>query len=113
MDDIKLVIPRISKDSLEINLKKGDILFIVGPNGSGKSALMQRFALSRKFKWITAHRQTWISSAKNNLTLESRLSSETNRRSYTSKPEARWTDSHSKSDWSAILFDLEAKEKCN
>jgi ABC-type lipoprotein export system ATPase subunit len=110
MPEINLRIPRISSDPITLTLKNGDQLFIVGPNGSGKSALMQRFALNRKFKWITAHRRTWISSAKNNLTPDSRQKSETNRRSYISNPAARWTDSHSENDWSAILFDLEAKE---
>lgn len=110
MQEIKLEIPRISNDPITLTLKNGDQLFIVGPNGSGKSALMQRFASNHNFKWITAHRQTWISSAKNNLTPESRQQSERNRRSYTSQPEARWADSYSGNDWSAILFDLEDKE---
>ena len=112
MEEIKLGIPRTLNNPNPINLtlKNGEQLFIVGPNGSGKSALMQRFASNHNFKWITAHRQTWISSAKNNLRPEDRQSTETNRRSYTSKPAARWTDSHSAGDWSAILFDLEAKE---
>ena len=112
MEEIMLEIPRILNDTNPINLsiKNGDQLFIVGPNGSGKSALMQRFALNRKFKWITAHRQTWIDSAKNNLTPEGRQRSESNRQSNISQPQARWTDSYSGYDWSNILFDLEAQE---
>ena len=111
MSEVKLEIPRISSDPITLTLKNnGDQLFIVGPNGSGKSALMQRFALNHRFRWITAHRRTWISSAKNNLTPDSRQKSETNRQSYISDPAARWTDSHSEKDWSNILFDLEAKE---
>ena len=110
MEEINLPIPRITKDPITLTLKNGEQLFIVGPNGSGKSALVQQFASNHNFKWITAHRQTWISSAKNNLRPEDRQSTETHRRSYTSKPNARWTDSHSAGDWSAILFDLEAKE---
>ena len=110
MEEITLPIPRTSNDSITLTLKNGDQLFIVGPNGSGKSALMQRFALNHKFKWITAHRQTWFNTAKNNLTPEARQNSEANRQSYTSQSAARWTDSHSADDWSRILFDLEAKE---
>ena len=110
MEEIKLEIPRISNDPITLTLKNGDQLFIVGPNGSGKSALMQRFALNHKFKWITAHRQTWFDTAKNNLTPERRQRSEADRQTYTSQPAARWTDSHSAGDWSRILFDLEAKE---
>jgi len=112
MAEIMLAIPRILNDTNPINLslKNGDQLFIVGPNGSGKSALMQRFASNYQFKWITAHRQTWINSAKNNLTPDSRQNFEANRQNYISQPAARWTDSHSAEDWSRILFDLEAKE---
>ena len=110
MEEIQLEIPRISNDPIILTLKNGDQLFIVGPNGSGKSALMQRFALNYKFKWITAHRQTWINSSKNNLTPEGRQDSESTRRRNISKPDARWKDSYSGYDWSNILFDLEAKE---
>lgn len=66
---------------------------------------MQRFAQYNS-KWITAHRQTWISSAKNNLTLESRQESGRNRRRNIS----RTADSYSENDWSNILYDLEAQE---
>ena len=106
--EIKLEIPRTQDDQNPINLplKNGDQLFIVGPNGSGKSALMQRFAQYHNVKWITAHRQTWISSARNNLTPESRQKSESNRQSNIS----RTADSYSEDDWLNILFDLEAKE---
>ena len=110
MAEIQLEIPRISNNPITLTLKSGDQLFIVGPNGSGKSVLMQNFALKYRFKWITAHRQTWISSAKNNLTPERRQEYEQNRRHNISQPEARWTDSYSEYDWSNILFDLEAKE---
>ena len=108
MVDIKLEIPRTQDDPNPINLplKNGGQLFIVGPNGSGKSALMQQFAQYHNGKWITAHRQTWIRSAKNNLTLESRQESERRRKSNIS----RTADSYSENDWSNILFDLEAKE---
>ena len=106
MEEIQLEIPRISNDPLTLILKNGDQLFIVGPNGSGKSALMQNFALKYRFKWITAHRRTWISSAKNNLTPESRQESERRRQ----KNISRTADSYSEYDWSNILFDLEAKE---
>ena len=110
MGEIQLEIPRISNEPLTLTLKSGDQLFIVGPNGSGKSALMQRFASNYQFKWITAHRQTWINSAKNNLTPEGRQESERNRQRNISQPDARWTDSYSGYDWSNILFDLEARE---
>ena len=110
MEEITLSIPRTSNGSITLTLKNGDQLFIVGPNGSGKSALMQRFALNHKFKWITAHRQTWFNTTKNNLTPEGRQNSEASRQSNTSQSAARWTDSHSADDWSRILFDLEAKE---
>ena len=113
MEDIKLEIPRVPNDPISLILKNGDQLFIVGANGSGKSALMQRFASENqngKFKLITAHRQTWLSTERNNITPDRRQESENDRLSYTSNPNARWTDSFSPRDWSTILFDLDAKE---
>ena len=108
MVERQLEIPRAmdDPDPVNLSLKSGDQLFIVGPNGSGKSALMQQFAPYRNFKWITAHRQTWISSARHDLTPERRQESERNRRRNIS----RTADSYSENDWSNILFDLEAKE---
>ena len=58
---------------------------VVGANGSGKSALMQRFASENqngKFKLITAHRQTWLSTERNNITLDRRQESENDRLLY-------------------------------
>ena len=95
MDDIKLAIPRISKDTLEINLKKGDLLFIVGPNGSGKSALMQRFVTELpqdRVKRITAHRQTWFNSGSIVLTPQNRKDYEQQNRSYDRKYDSRWKE---------------------
>ncbi len=113
METINLVIPKTDDPSPQnLTLKNGDQLFIVGPNGSGKSALMQHFASGNrdsKFMWITAHRQTSFNSAKNNLTFEQRQQSEANRLRYASDPRARYWDLQKK-DWSAILYDLDAKE---
>ena len=115
MEDIKLEIPKVRNDPnpISLNLNNGDQIFIVGANGSGKSALMQRFASKNqngKFKLITAHRQTWLNTERNNITPDRRQASENSRLSYTSQPEVRWTDSHSSVDWSTILFDMDAKE---
>ena len=113
MKTVNLEIPKIDDPNpIKLTLKNGDQLFIVGPNGSGKSALMQRFALqdTNKFKWITAHRQTWFDSAKNNLTLDERQRSESQRLRSTSDPNARWWDLYKGRDWSTTLYDLDAKE---
>ena len=106
MVEIQLEIPRTPNhpNPISLPLKNGDQLFIVGPNGSGKSALMQQFSQNYGGKWITAHRQTWISSARHDLTPEGRQRSGRNRAI------SRTSDSNSGVDWSNILYDLEAQE---
>ncbi len=113
MDKIKLEIPRISNDSINLTLKNGDQFFIVGPNGSGKSALIHRIVsmnTDKKIKRISAHRQTWLSSGSINFTPESREAYEKTSLQYITRNEARWRDSNAGQDLSAILFDLVAKE---
>ena len=113
MDKIKLEIPRISNDSINLTLKNGDQFFIVGPNGSGKSALIHRIVsmnTDKKIKRISAHRQTWLSSGSINFTPESREAYEKTSLQYITQNEARWRDSNAGQDLSAILFDLVAKE---
>jgi len=112
MEEITLQIPSISNYPITLALNNGDQLFIVGPNGSGKSALMQRFASENRenSRLITAHRQTWMKTTRSDLTPAQRQKSGMNRRSYILNPSVRWTDSYSGEDWSAILFDLDAKE---
>ena len=106
MVEIMLEIPRTPNhpNPIKLSLKNGDQLFIVGPNGSGKSALMQQFSQNHGGKWITAHRQTWISSARHDLTPEGRQRSGMNRAI------SRTADNNSGVDWSHILYDLEAQE---
>ena len=113
MPQIDWSIPRISNHPINLTLKSGDQLFIVGPNGSGKSALIQRFVSEHPqsyVKRITAHRRTWFSSGSVDFTPENRRKYETNRQHYDVSKEARWKDTKSGQDLSAILFDLVAKE---
>jgi ABC-type ATPase involved in cell division len=113
MNTIQWGIPRVSGDSINLTLQRGDQLFIIGANGSGKSALIQRFvseARNLKVKRISAHRQTWFDSGSINFTPERRERHESDSRNFNSSYEARWKDSNPSNSLSAILFDLVARE---
>lgn len=115
MPEIKLEIPRITKDPITLTPKNGDQLFIVGPNGSGKSALIQWFFSNLPFdrvKWIPAHRQLWSESGRLDLTPASRQEYEEQMLNHNRKLQARYKDNNSyqRRTVSAILFDLVNKE---
>ena len=107
-------IPRTSGEQLRIPLKFGEQIFVVGANGSGKSALLQNLASSQPdnphIRWITAHRQLWLSSGNITLTPHNRREFDKSVRSYESRPDARWLDHHSGQRHEAVLFDLVAND---
>ena len=101
------------KQPLQITLEAGDRLFMVGANGSGKSALIQHLVSSlgnKKFKRLSAHRRTWLTSGNIAITPQdrTRLNQEFIRKEL--RPDARWQDSYEEQKHSAVLFDLVAKE---
>ena len=105
---------RISREPINLNLKTGDILYIVGTNGSGKSALIHNFALehwiNKRVRWIAAHRQTWLNSGATDFTSRNRQKYEENRISNLSREDSRWKDNQAAQHLSAVLYDLGAKE---
>ena len=107
-------IPRISGEQLSIPLNFGEQIFVVGANGSGKSALLQNLASSQankpRIRWITAHRQLWLSSGNITLTPHNRREVDKNFRTYDAQPDARWKDHYSGQRHAAVLFDLVANE---
>ena len=108
------IIPRTSgKQPLQITLEAGDRLFMVGANGSGKSALIQHLVSSlgnKKFKRLSAHRRTWLTSG--NIAITPQERTQLNQAFIRSelRPDARWQDSYEEQKHSAVLFDLVAKE---
>ena len=114
MEKINWKIPKISEDSINLSLEKGDRLFIVGANGSGKSALIQQFVSEHPrqnwIKRITAHRQTWFETGGISITSASREQQEQQNFKYDINYESRWKDFNPMWRLNAVLFDLIAKE---
>jgi len=65
----KFTIPLVNNDTLELNVRVGESLFILGSNGSGKSSIIHKFytAHHSNSRRIAAHRQSWFQS--NEMTL--------------------------------------------
>ena len=105
-------VPRISGNSIELSISKGDQLFIVGPNGSGKSALIQKLVSEHpheNIKRITAHRQTSLRSGDINYTPAQRKRYDEIYLDYNRNNASRYLDEYSSDEQSAILFDLDNK----
>ena len=110
---MKLDIPRILGNPLQITLSAGDRLFIVGANGSGKSALVQHLVSAHEgtnFRRVSAHRQTWLSSGSIDLTPRRRQELGKERALIEVRSEARWRDQQAQEKLTADLFDLVAIE---
>ena len=110
---MKINIPLISAQPLEIDLKPGERLFIVGVNGAGKSALLQHFVLFHiydKIRRISAHRQMWLDSGDISLTPKARKQIDESRIAYETKDKAQWTDHNAAQKQMAVLFDLVAHD---
>ena len=65
-----LDLPIFGGDLLSLEIRAGDIIFVLGANGSGKSALIQYMNQSnaKDSIRISAHRQTWLPSSTVDLT---------------------------------------------
>lgn len=110
---MKLDIPRILGNPLQITLSAGDRLFIVGANGSGKSALVQHLVSAHEgtnFRRVSAHRQTWLSSGSIDLTPRRRQELGKELALIEVRSEARWRDQQAQQKLTADLFDLVAIE---
>lgn len=109
----EIKIPRISDKPLFVSLEAGRPLFVVGANGSGKSALIQHLVSSNRSIQcvrISAHRQTWISSAHNAITSKIRQEIYINSESYERDFSSRWKDMMAEQKILAVLHDLLVKE---
>ena len=97
-----------SHDEKQIDVGKGEILFVFGANGSGKSSLIQYFFSqhAQSAKRISAHRQTWFATNTLDLTARQRKDTERSLRSHDKQLSARWRDNYSSQRLSAAIFDL-------
>ena len=114
MSEMLWNINSISGEPIKLNLKTGDILYIVGTNGSGKSALIHKFVQEhrndKRVRWIAAHRRTWLDSGATSFTPQRREEYDEQRSKYEYRANARWQDAYADANLSAVLFDLVDKQ---
>jgi ABC-type cobalamin/Fe3+-siderophores transport system ATPase subunit len=79
---------------LEIDLKIGQILFVLGANGSGKSALLQNLfsAGGADARRISANRQNWFRSSVSAYSPMQKVQIEENIKNWDSVPNSRWAE---------------------
>ena len=91
-----------------IQLARGEILYVLGANGTGKSALVHRLNSDHRTKsrWIPPHRRTWLQSGGSNLTAANKEQQETQLQNLDTRPDARWMDRNSEVRVNMAIFDL-------
>ncbi len=94
--------------SCNIQLARGEILYVLGANGTGKSALVHRLNSDHKTKsrWIPPHRRTWLQSGGSNLTAANKEEQETQLQTLNTRPDARWMDLNPEARVNMAIFDL-------
>jgi len=100
--------PGIDKETKNIPLNTGDIIFILGANGTGKSGLIHKVLTQNegKAKHISAHRQTWFTSNALDFTPANRIQVEQNINSRDTQIQSRWKDENGTQKSQIIIFDL-------
>ncbi|AUB39537.1 ABC-type cobalamin/Fe3+-siderophores transport system, ATPase component [Nostoc flagelliforme CCNUN1] len=103
-----LTIPRSAGESLNLTVSVGENLFILGANGTGKSSLMQRLYTTHhaNARWISAHRQNWLSSNAMDLSPMQKQNYESNIRSIDTNLQSRWKDDYATQRTSIAIYDL-------
>ena len=93
---------------LPLQIEKGDIVFVLGANGSGKSSLMHYFAkkYQGRSRWISAHRQTWMSTNALEITPKDKLDTEVGIRNHTAQDKSRYSDRYGGSRPQMTLFEI-------
>jgi len=107
-----LAIPKSFAEEIPLELKAGEIIFILGANGSGKSSLMHHFYTARpnEARRITAHRQTWFSSTDVGITSQQRQHVISTYQHADISADARWSDKYPELRLNMSLYDFIAIE---
>ena len=97
---------RAGESSLE--LKVGEMLFVLGANGTGKSSLMFHFANRNRGKTrkISAHRQTWMNTDALDMTPSTKLQTEQNIQNIDQNLKSRYRDDYASQRASMTIYDL-------
>lgn len=92
----------------QIELNKGEYLFVLGANGAGKSSLMQSFYAPNliRARRIVSHRQNWFESGAVNITAQQRLNIGNNIQTMDAVPQSRWRDDYAQHRANMAIYDL-------
>ncbi len=103
-----LEIPTQEDPPLTLNLKNGELLFVLGANGTGKSSLMFHFAHRHqgKSRKISAHRQTWMNTDALDMTAETKLQTEQQIQNRDQHFQSRYRDDYAAQRASMTIYEL-------
>ena len=89
-----LSFPATKAGNFYLQLKPGEVLYILGANGTGKSSLLQRFNGQHResSRWISANRQTWLASDAPDMTAANKLQMEEQIQRTENNPMTRYRD---------------------
>jgi ABC-type molybdenum transport system ATPase subunit/photorepair protein PhrA len=93
---------------LELQVKVGEILYLLGPNGSGKSSLALVFAKQHpnSILRLSAHRQRWLESSSHNVSPHQRNNLVGSIHNEDTQEVGRWRDQNAQSRVSLAIFNM-------
>lgn len=103
-----LQFPTQHEGIVPLQLKSGEMLFVLGANGTGKSSLMFRFAQKNagRTRKILAHRQTWMNTDALDMTPKKKLQAEQNIQSVDQNLVSRYRDDFAAQRASMTIYEL-------
>ena len=101
-------IKNTNENDLTLELKSGEIFFVLGANGTGKSSLISRWFNNyhESAKRISAHRQTWFRSNTLDITPHARDNLEKHIRSEEQQARARYMQEYADQRAGVAIYDL-------
>ena len=101
-------IKNTNENDLTLELKSGEIFFVLGANGTGKSSLISRWFNDhhKSAKRISAHRQTWFRSNKLEISSHARDNLEENIRSQDQQAQSRYMQEYANERAGVAIYDL-------